>query len=103
MLEDWFFVVHMFFLKNFDLEEHRISAMQGFEHLILDAIYNSGKIQEIYKEMKKYKKVKRFFNSFDNIYTLNYDNNIENLTQKKVYHLHGDFSVLQIVKMKVMF
>ena len=93
MLEDWFFVVHMFFLKNFDLEEHRISAMQGFEHLILDAIYNSGKIQEIYKEMKKYKKVKRFFNSFDNIYTLNYDNNIENLTQKKVYHLHGDFSV----------
>jgi hypothetical protein len=94
MLEDWFFVVHMFFLKNFDLEEHRISAMQGFEHLILDAIYNSGKIQEIYKEMKKYKKVKRFFNSFDNIYTLNYDNNIENLTQKKVYHLHGDFSVL---------
>ncbi|MEK0288723.1 hypothetical protein [Caldifermentibacillus hisashii] len=28
MLEDWFFVVHMFFLKNFDLEEHRISAMQ---------------------------------------------------------------------------
>lgn len=82
MLEDWFFVVHMFFLKNFDLEEHRISAMQGFEHLILDAIYNSGKIQEIYKEMKKYKKVKRFFNSFDNIYTLNYDNNIENLTQK---------------------
>ena len=55
MLEDWFFVVHMFFLKNFDLEEHRISAMQGFEHLILDAIYNSGKIQEIYKEMKKYK------------------------------------------------
>lgn len=94
MLEDWFFVVHMFFLKNFDLEEHRISAIQGFEHLILDAIYNSGKIQEIYKEMKKYKKVKRFFNSFDNIYTLNYDNNIENLTQKKVYHLHGDFSVL---------
>lgn len=38
MLEDLFFVVHMFFLKNFDLEEHRISAMQGFEHLILDAI-----------------------------------------------------------------
>ena len=24
---------------------------------------------------------------------MNYDNNIENLTQKKVYHLHGDFSV----------
>lgn len=94
MLEDWFFVVHMFLLKNFDLEENRKSAIQGFERLILDAIFNSGKIQEIYNEMEKYKKVRRFFQSFDNIYTLNYDNNIENLTQKEVYHLHGDFSVL---------
>lgn len=94
MLEDWFFVVHMFLLKNVDLEEYRTSAVQGFERLILDAIYNSGKIQEIYEGMKNYKRVKAFFKSFDNIYTLNYDNNIENLTQKKVYHLHGDFSVL---------
>ena len=94
MLEDWFFVVHMFFLKNFDLEENRQSAIQGFERLILDAIFNSGKIQEIYKKMKQNKKVRRYFQSFDNIYTLNYDNNIENLTQKEVYHLHGDFSVL---------
>ncbi len=94
MLEDWFFVVHMFFSKNFDLEENRQSAIQGFEHLILDAIFNSRNIQEIHSEMKKYKKVRRFFKSFDNIYTLNYDNNIENLTEKEVYHLHGDFSVL---------
>ncbi len=94
MLEDWFFIVHMFFLKNFDLDENRQYAIQGFEHLILDAIFNSGNIQEIYNEMKKYKKVRSFFKSFDNIYTLNYDNNIENLTENEVYHLHGDFSVL---------
>lgn len=94
MLEDWFFVIHMFLLKNFDLEEHRKATMQGFEHMILDAIYNSGKIQEIYKKMKEYKKVDRFLKSFDNIYTLNYDNNIEKLTHKEVFHLHGDFSVL---------
>lgn len=94
MLEDWFFVVYMFFLKNLDLEENRISAIQGFERLILDAIFNSGKIQEIYEKMKSYKKVRRFFESFDKIYTLNYDNNIESLTPKKVYHLHGDFSIL---------
>lgn len=94
MLEDWFFVVHMFFLKNIDLEENRKDAIQGFEHLILDAIFNSGKIQEIYIKMNENKKVRRFFQAFDNIYTLNYDNNIENLTHKEVYHLHGDFSVL---------
>lgn len=30
MLEDWLFVVHMFFLKNTDLEENRQAAVQGF-------------------------------------------------------------------------
>ena len=94
MMEDWFLIVHMFFLKNSDLEEHRIAAVQGFEHLILDAIYNNGKIQNLYKNMAKSKRVRRFFQSYDNIFTLNYDNNIENLTGKEVYHLHGNFSDL---------
>ncbi len=82
------------FLKNIDLEGNRQSAVQGFEHLILDAIYNSGKIQEIFTNMKQNKKVRRYFQTFDKIYTLNYDNNIEKLTGKEVYNLHGDFSVL---------
>lgn len=94
MMEDWFLIVHVFFLKNSDLEEHRIAAVQGFEHLILDAIYNNGKIQNLYKNMAKSKRVRRFFQSYDNIFTLNYDNNIENLTGKEVYHLHGNFGDL---------
>ncbi|MDO4301874.1 MAG: hypothetical protein Q4D26_10845 [Clostridia bacterium] len=92
MLEDWFLIIRMFFEKNMDLEEERSATIQGFEQLILDAIYNDGKIQELYKKMNK--KVRKFFSSFDNIFSLNYDNNIENLTRKPVYHLHGDFSVL---------
>lgn len=92
MLEDWFFILHMFFLKNIDIKSERISAIQGFERVILDAIYNSGKIQELYLKMPK--KAKKFFNSFDNLFTLNYDNNIENLIKRSVFHLHGDYSVL---------
>lgn len=92
MLEDWLFVVHMFFLKNVDLEENRISAVQGFERLLLDAIYNDGLVQEIYKNMGK--PVLKYLRQFDKIFTLNYDNNIELLTGKEVLHLHGDFSVL---------
>lgn len=38
--------------------------------------------------------VKNFLDSFDNIFTLNYDNNVESLLNRNVYHLHGDFSVL---------
>ena len=92
MLEDWFFLIHMFFLKNPDLIENKKGAIQSFERLVLDAIYNSGLIQEVYKRSNK--KYKRFLQSFDKIFTLNYDNNIEMLTGKEVFHLHGDFSIL---------
>jgi len=37
------------------------------------------------------KKVKKFLKSFDNIFTLNYDRNIEELTGREVFHLHGDY------------
>ena len=92
MLEDWFFILHMFFLKNADISENIITSKQGFERLILDAIYNDGDIQNLHTKMNK--KVKRFFKDFDNIFTLNYDNNLERLTGKDVFHLHGDYSIL---------
>ena len=92
MLEDWFFLIQMFFLKNSDLTDNKSAAIQGFERLILDAIYNGGKIQDLFKQMSK--KVKRFFAGYDNIFTLNYDNNLEMLTKKTVFHLHGDFNIL---------
>lgn len=92
MLEDWLLLVRVFFLTNSDLMKNNDDVVQGFEQLLLDAIYNDGAIQEIYHGINK--QVKRFLNGFDKIFTLNYDNNIERLTHKTVYHLHGDFSVL---------
>lgn len=93
MLEDWFFIIQAFFLKNDDLVANKEAAIVGFERLILDAIYNDGKIQELYKKIDN-KKVIKYFKSCKNIFTLNYDNNIENLIGRDIYHVHGDFSVL---------
>lgn len=92
MLEDWLLLVRVFFLTNRDLVQISDAVVQGFEQLLLDAIYNDGKIQEIHLSMNKH--LKRFLKGFKNIFTLNYDNNIERLIHKTVYHLHGDFSVL---------
>ena len=92
MLEDWLLLVRVFFLMNSDLMQVSQGAIQGFEQLLLDSIYNDGKLQELHQNMNK--DVKRFFNGYDKVFTLNYDNNIESLTHKNVYHLHGDFSVL---------
>lgn len=92
MLEDWFFLIRLFFIANADLEDQWQSAKQGFERMILDAIFNEGMISGVHKNMNK--KVKRFFAGFDNIFSLNYDNNIEALTGRCVLHLHGDYSIL---------
>lgn len=91
-LEDWFLLLRLFFLDNSDLTDMWKPSKCGLEWIVLDAIYNEGKIQRIYFKMNK--NVKRFLNSYDTIFTLNYDNNIEALTKRKVYHLHGDYSVL---------
>lgn len=92
MLEDWFLLVRIFFIEYEDGSEQWQSAKQGFEQILLDAIYNEGEVELIYKRMPK--PIKHFFKSFDNIFSLNYDSNIEQLTKQTVYHLHGCFEVL---------
>lgn len=92
MLEDWLLLVRVFFLKNNYLVINNSGVVQGFEELLLDGIYNDGNIQKLYRNMNK--QVKRFLQTYDKIFTLNYDNNVEILTHKTVFHLHGDFSVL---------
>lgn len=92
MLEDWFFLLKMYFLLYNDGIDDP-AAEVGFRRLFLDAIYNDGKIQRIYQNMSK--EVHRFFNSFDELYTVNYDTNLEQLTAKQIYHLHGTFTELQ--------
>lgn len=91
-LEDWFMLMQIFYAENPDLAAQMMSSKQGIERMVLDAIYNDGKIQTIHKNMGK--RVRKYFQSFDNIFTLNYDDNIEELCGKNVFHLHGDFSVL---------
>ena len=88
-LEDWLFILHVYFLKNNDIADNWIPAKQGFERMMLDAIYNDGDIQKLHKVMGK--NVKRWLLEFNSIFTLNYDNNVEDLIKRPVFHLHGDF------------
>ena len=60
--------------------------------MMLDAIYNDGDIQSLYKGIGK--PVKRWLLGFSKVFTLNYDNNVEDLIKCPVFHLHGDFRTL---------
>ena len=55
----------------------------------LYAIYNDGKINTLYQEHPR--KFIDYLIGFDNIFTTNYDLNVELATQKQVYHIHGQF------------
>lgn len=90
-LEDWFMLMQIFYQNHPDIADQLGTAKQAVERIVLDAIYNDGKIQTLYSSMGKH--VRRFINNFDHIFTLNYDNNIEKLCKRPVFHLHGDFSV----------
>lgn len=90
-LEDWLFILKVVYCKVADRSLLWSSVKQGFEHMILDAIYNDGKINKIYTQMGS--RVRSFFMRFGTIFTLNYDSNLESLTRKSVYHLHGSFDV----------
>jgi len=70
--------------------------------MILDSIYNEGKLQEIYKSMSK--KVKDYFADYDEIFTLNYDNNIQrHIPVKKTFFIYmGTLVFLLIVKIQIL-
>lgn len=93
MMEDWFLLIKLYLLTQDNFQESEQNLIkQGFERLFLDAIYNDGYITHIHEKMNG--DVKSFFAGYDNIFTVNYDDNIEMLTGQDVYHLHGDYSVL---------
>lgn len=91
-LEDWFFILRVSFLQNADIADKWSSVKQGFERMMLDAIFNDGDIQDLCKDIGK--PVKKWLRKFNNIFTINYDNNVEDLIGRSVFHLHGDFRTL---------
>jgi len=88
-MEDWLLIFLLFLIEQKDILNQYESIKQGFERMIFDAIYCAGHIQDLHSKMNKLSK--KYFSNFDNIFTLNYDNTIEKLTKRTVFHLHGDF------------
>lgn len=72
-----------------DTKEFYASMHRDLMMLMLDAIYNDGHINEI----EYGKSFGKYLNHFDNIFTTNYDSNLDKYV-KGVKHLHGDFRVL---------
>lgn len=92
-MEDYFLILRLFHKRYGDNEEMIHATAVGMEKLFLDAIFNEGKVQKLYMNLSDERKLElhNSLNNFDNIYTINYDWNIEKIANTKVKHLHGQF------------
>ena len=97
IMEDYFLLYDLF--NNYFIKKHKDSQKIDIKYIYFallliftDAIYNDGKIELIYQNMSTFVNE---IDKFDNIFTINYDNNLDKITNKPVYHLHGDFNTLQ--------
>ena len=88
-LEDYFFLYEVFCSKKNIKNPEHYNIRELLNRMFLDSIYFNGAINKIWKCYPKF--FVHYLNSFDNIFTTNYDNNVEMCIKKPVMHLHGSF------------
>ncbi|WP_099224723.1 hypothetical protein [Listeria costaricensis] len=93
--EDYYLIhdllCHKVHIKN--PEKFRIK--EALKNAYLHSIYNNNKLNMLYKKYDD--GLGRFLRSFDNIFTTNYDSNLESVTGMNIYHIHGQFDKLSEV------
>lgn len=102
-MEDFFLVLHLMFKYNrlnnpsknakelYSIEQERM-ATECFRDLCLVGIYNFGKINKLHQRYSE--KFISYINEFDNVFTTNYDLNLDSVYNGVVQHIHGQFDVL---------
>lgn len=95
-MEDYFLLLRLYHHSYNDPKELIRTIAIGLQKLLLDAIYNDGKIQNLYVSLtgERKKELNNALNQFNDIFTVNYDWNIEKVTERNVKHLHGQFNRL---------
>lgn len=91
-LEDYF-LIHFLVSNRFKVfNPERYIITQSIKMMLVDSIYNGGKIQELYKNYSE--NFINYLNTFQNVFTTNYDQNLEIASSSSVHYLHGAFHIL---------
>lgn len=90
--EDFFLLNELHCRKNNITNPERFYFQEFIRRLFLDSIFNKGKVNLVYENFPP--SFIDFLNSFDNIFTTNYDRNLEIASGKEILYLHGAFHVL---------
>lgn len=93
--EYYFLLNELHCRKNKIGNPERYYLQEFLRRLFLDSIFNKGDINRLYQSFPD--NVIAFIDSFDNVFTTNYDRNIELAIEKEVLYLHGAFHMLDPV------
>lgn len=91
-IEDYFFINTLFCRANKIVNPEQYNFCKMLERFFMDSIYNNGGINDIYNKFST--PFILWLRQYNNVFTTNFDSNIEKTLQKSVYHLHGEFSTL---------
>lgn len=87
--EDYYLIHDLFCHKMKIQNPEQFYIRESMKAAYLYSIYNNGKLNELHKKYPA--KFISYLFTFDNIFTTNYDSNIELATGKEIYHIHGQF------------
>lgn len=90
--EDYYLIHDLICHKTRTHNPEKFIIRESLKMAYFHSIYNHGNLNLLYQKYDNGLAV--FLKSFDNIFTTNYDSNLESVTGKKIYHIHGQFDRL---------
>jgi hypothetical protein len=93
--EDYYLIHDLLCHKYGITNPEQYVVRESLKMAYLYSIYNHGKLNLLHKQYSD--TFKLYLSKFDNIFSTNYDNNIESATGKSVFHIHGQFDQLSEV------
>lgn len=90
-LEDYYLIHDLICHKEGIHNPEQYTIRESIKMAYLLAIFNDGKLNDIHHQYPA--GFVGFLHAFDQIFTTNYDSNIESATGKNVFHIHGQFDI----------
>lgn len=93
--EDYYLIHDLVCHKLGVVNPDQFYVREAMKTAYLFSIYNDGKLNLLHQNYSD--SFKHYLNTFDNIFTTNYDSNIDSVVNKNVCHIHGHFEELSDV------
>lgn len=90
--EDYYLIHDLLCHKTGIHNPEQFTIREALKMAYFHSIYNRGKLNLLYQQYDD--ELAAFLKTFDNIFTTNYDSNLEWVTGKRIYHIHGQFNRL---------